>query len=100
LLDDWDQFVFDEGASIGANEELIFGEEGIELDEVNALILECHSPAILDQKEDVLLRVGIAELLRRRLVILLNDSANFSDGRRLPMEASEISHPIIDYRIR
>ena len=48
LLDDGDEVVFDEGACVGANEKLVLREQGVELDEINALKLECHSPAILD----------------------------------------------------
>ena len=51
VLDDGDEFVFDEGAGVGADEELVFGEEGVELEEVYALKLECHSLAILDERE-------------------------------------------------
>ncbi len=36
-------------AGVGADEELVFGEEGVEVDEVYALKLECHSLAILDE---------------------------------------------------
>jgi hypothetical protein len=50
LLDDGDEFVFDEGAGVGANEKFVFGEQGIELDEIYALIFECHRLVILVQK--------------------------------------------------
>ena len=42
LLNDGDEFVFDEGPGVGADEEFVCREKGVKQNEVYALILECH----------------------------------------------------------
>ena len=58
LLDDGDEVVFDEGSGVGANEKLIFREEGVKQDEVYALILECHRNILVSGVASVQCGIG------------------------------------------